>query len=348
MCLCFVFCRIFPCFAKGGLLRCERLSFALPFAAFCRVKGRLLQSGLPAAVLRLPVCAPALQQVGRAKSLRHALPRVVGHGHCQGEGQAEGAPYGLQVAVDVVQGAAVLLPLLARVAGRDDGEEVGSAGLRVAVGNVLQHPSVGHAHFAARGLGRVCQPVAVYVAARQAEDVAPGHAVRQHGEEEHVACEAYCGPRLAELQARYAAYVVKRQPLPVLLRAVARVNSGEGIAALRQSVGHGVQVDPLQVAQVEGDRVAAESLAREPRPVVADEPRGEGGEGNVALPDEGGEPADVRVELVRRVIPPLLLHGRCAPPRVGDEARPLHSVRYGCTHKHPAHFLTLDFLILNS
>jgi hypothetical protein len=31
-------------FAKGGILRCKRASFGLRFAAFCRLKGHLLQT----------------------------------------------------------------------------------------------------------------------------------------------------------------------------------------------------------------------------------------------------------------------------------------------------------------
>ena len=119
------------------------------------MKGRVLQNALFAAVLRLPGCAPALQQLRYAEATRHALPRVVGYGHGQWKGQGEPPPDGLQVAVDVVQGAAVLEPLLACVAGRDDGEQVRSAGPCVAFGYFLQRRFVGYGYFVGGAFGRV-------------------------------------------------------------------------------------------------------------------------------------------------------------------------------------------------
>lgn len=235
------------------------------------------------------------KQVADRKAAGHALPRVVGYGHGQREGDVEHLAYLLQVAVYVVQGGAVLFPLFVRVGGGYYREKIRCIGTGVAVDYLLEYGFPQEGDFLAGGLGAIDEAAVADVVFRKMEDVAAGHAVGEDGEEEDVAGERERRVKRAEVEAAQAFYLVERKAVLLLLSAIAYIDVLKRMTLFRKALFHSQLVDALQVADVQGNRVFTQILVFKPRMVIVHEKGIEVLKRNVILTEIGDEPAYISI-----------------------------------------------------
>lgn len=235
------------------------------------------------------------KQVADRKAACHALPRVVGYGHGQREGDFEHLAYLFQVSVYVVQGGAVLFPLFVRVGGGYYREKIRCIGTGVAVDYFLKDGLPQEGDFLAGGLGAIDKLAVAYVVLCKMEDVAASHAVGEDGEEEDVAGERQRRMEVAEIEAAQAFYLVERKAILFLLSAIAYIDVLKRMALFRKALFHSQLVDALQVADVQGNRVFSQILVFKPRMVIVHEKGVEVLKRDVVFTEIGDEPAYISI-----------------------------------------------------
>ena len=272
----------------------------------------------------------ASQKVAYCQSLCHAIPRMMCHHHVKRKGESEQTGNGLQVAVDVVEGSAILAPLFTRVGRGDYGEEERGARKGVLVCYIPEELFPNYCLTAACNLGRVDKDAAAYVVAGKVEHVVGGHALCVNGEKEHVAGEVDRLAPAVKVELLKPPHLVERKAVLLFLYMVAHVDAFKGVVVLCRTVVDRHAVDTLEVAYVERDAVTAKRLVLKPPVVVPNQPGVEILEGYLVPAEVRGEPADVRVKLMGGVVPAFVLHLPYARPGVCYETNTLSAtVRYG-------------------
>lgn len=174
----------------------------------------------------------ASQKVAYCQSLCHAIPCMMCHHHVKRKGQSEQTGNGLQVAVDVVEGSAILAPLFTRVGRGDYGEEERGARKGVLVRYIPEELFPNYCLTAACNLGRVDKDAAAYVVAGKMEHVVGGHAPCVNGEEEHVAGEVDRLAPAVKVELLKPPHLVERKAVLLFLYMVTHVDALKGVVVL--------------------------------------------------------------------------------------------------------------------
>lgn len=222
------------------------------------------------------------------------------------KGEAKRQAEFLQVVIDAVPKAVILLPLFARAFSRNEREEEGRVFPFITVGYFLHWMLPRHGDFLAGEVLAVGEPAVHNVFFGQAEDVVTLHALSINSEQEDVAGEDDLPWLAAQVKAVQAFHFVKRKAVPLYLDVVAHVKTLKKDCSRRQAHHYSKFIDPLQIPDIEGNGVTSQLLILQPRVVVAHQQNVEVLERNLILAQVGNEPPEIHFQLIGRIIPPLV------------------------------------------
>ena len=220
---------------------------------------------------------------------------MVGDCHVQWVLQAEEFTDCLQVAVDFMEGGAMLFPLSLFVPGGYYREEVWSVWLCVSVNYLLVQAAPLDCFLPACCFRSVCQVSVLDVVFCQVENLVGGHSLRVDRKEENVTGEVYRGVHLAQVELFQAFHLSKRQAGLMSLYVIAYVNPLERTSLLCQAFLNCQLIYSFQVADVKGDRIASQVPVFKPSAIIPNEQGIEVLEWYLVFSEVCDEPSDISV-----------------------------------------------------